>query len=53
MGTLSFNGPHPATIRVFDVTATEFSVQIQEWNYSDTVHTTETVSFMVAEAGNW
>ena len=53
MGTLSYNGPNPATVRVFDVTNTQFSVAIQEWTYLDTVHTTETISYMVAEAGNW
>jgi len=39
MGTLSFNGGHPSTVRVFDVTSTSFKVHIQEWIYLDTWHT--------------
>jgi len=52
MGTLSFNGGHPSTVRVFDVTSTGFKVHIQEWAYLDVWHTTETISWMVAEAGH-
>merc|ERR1712003_497715 len=36
MGALSFNGPHPSTVRVMSVTSTSFQVQIQEWTYLDT-----------------
>lgn len=52
MGTLSFNGGHPSTVRVYDVTTTSFKVQIQEWVYLDVWHTTETISWLVAEAGH-
>jgi hypothetical protein len=36
-----------------NVEVNQFDVQIQEWNYLDTLHTTETVSYLVAEAGQW
>lgn len=52
MGTLSFNGGHPSTVRVYDVTPTSFKVRIQEWVYLDVWHTTESISWLVAEAGH-
>jgi hypothetical protein len=51
MGTPSFNGGHPLTIRVKDVSRTSFKWQMQEWSYLDGPHTKETVSFMVVESG--
>jgi hypothetical protein len=53
MGVLSSNGADPSTVRVSDVTPTSFKVQVQEWDYLDGEHTTETVSYMVLEAGHW
>jgi hypothetical protein len=51
MGPLSYNGGHPVTIRVKDVTRKEFRFQIQEWAYLDGPHTTETISYMIVEEG--
>ena len=53
LGTLSFNGGDPSTVRVKDVTANSFAVQIQEWSYRDVWHTTEEISWMVVEAGHY
>jgi len=53
MGTLSYAGTHPTTLRVYGVTGTSFKVQIQEYTYLDTSHADEQVSWMVAEAGQW
>jgi len=52
MGTLSYNGRHPSTVRVMNVQSTSFDVQIQEWAYLDGPHTTERISWLVAEAGH-
>jgi hypothetical protein len=51
MGTPSFNGGHPLTIRVKDVTRSSFKWQMQEWSYLDGPHTTETISYMIVEEG--
>ena len=51
MGPVSFNGGQPTTVRVRNVTAASFQYQIDEWNYLDGDHTTETVSYLVVEAG--
>jgi len=51
MGTPSFNGHHPVTMRVMEVMPTGFTVQIQEWAYLDTTHTTEDCAWMVVERG--
>ena len=51
MGPVSFNGSQPATVRVRNVTAGSFQYQLDEWNYLDGAHTTETISYLVVEAG--
>jgi len=51
MGVMSFNGPHPVTIRVKDVTRTSFKWQMQEWSYLDKIHTKESISYMIVEEG--
>jgi hypothetical protein len=53
MGALSLNGPDPSTVRVKDVTGYQFTVALQEWDYLDGPHATETISYLVAEAGDW
>ena len=50
-GALSYNGGDPSTVRVTNVQSNSFQIQIQEWAYLDTWHTTETISWMVVEAG--
>ena len=51
MGPASFNGNHPVTLRVRNVTDTGFQWQIDEWDYLDGWHKEETVGFLVLEAG--
>jgi hypothetical protein len=51
MGAISANGPDSAVTRVKEVTPTSFKFQIQEWSYLDKWHTTEKISYLVAEAG--
>jgi hypothetical protein len=50
-GALSYNGGDPSTVRVTNVQSNSFEIQLQEWEYLDGPHTTETVSWMVVEAG--
>lgn len=48
-GGMTINGSHPSVIRIKDVTATNFKVRVQEWDYLDGSHAFETVSYMVME----
>ena len=52
MGTPSYNGSHPSTIRVNSVTTSSFATQIDEWDYLDGSHTTENISYLIAQNGN-
>ena len=49
---LSYNGRHQSLPRVKDVSLTGFKVRIDEWDYLDGNHTTEDVTFVVAETGS-
>ena len=51
MGPPSNNETDPTTIRVKGVNYNKFSFQIDEWNYLDGIHGTETISYMVMEEG--
>jgi plastocyanin len=51
MGPPSNNETDPTTIRVKDVNYAGFQFQIDEWDYLDGVHGTETISYMVMEEG--
>jgi hypothetical protein len=51
MQPLSFNGGDPTTVRIRNVTSTGFEWQMDEWDYRDGAHTTETVSYLVMESG--
>ncbi|WP_138468789.1 G8 domain-containing protein [Poseidonocella sp. HB161398] len=51
MGPLSFEGSNGATMRVRNVTDTGFEYQVDEWDYLDGFHTTETVSWIAMSAG--
>ena len=53
MGTPSFNGPHPMTIRVKGVQRKSFLWQMEEWLANDGPHTTETLSYMIVERGSY
>ncbi len=52
-GPPSQNDGDPATIRVRNVTPTSFQVQIDEWDYLDGTHASESVSMIVIEAGSY
>ena len=51
MGPMSFNGGHPSTIRVKNVTSGSFQFQIDEWDYKDGAHTSELINYIVIESG--
>jgi hypothetical protein len=51
MQPASFNGGHPTTIRIRNVTENAFEFQMDEWDYLDGAHTTETIGYLVMEAG--
>ena len=51
MQPASFNGSHPTTIRIRNVTESSFEFQMDEWDYLDGAHTTETLGYLVMEAG--
>ncbi|MBS3759382.1 MAG: fibronectin type III domain-containing protein [Desulfobacterales bacterium] len=48
---LSLNGEHPAVVRINNVTQQGFDIRIQEWDYLDGSHATESVSYIVMETG--
>ncbi len=47
----SYAGTQAATVRVRNVTSTSFQMQIDEWDYLDGAHSTETTSYLVVEKG--
>jgi len=51
MGPVSRNGGHPLNIRVKNVGTSSFKYQMDEWDYLDGAHTTETIPYIVLEAG--
>ena len=52
---LSYNGADPSTIRITNINAANdtFSFYVQEAEYRDGRHITESFSYMVVEAGTW
>jgi hypothetical protein len=48
---LSLNGTDPSVVRIRNVDSSGFDIRVQEWDYLDGSHTTETVSFMAMEQG--
>lgn len=50
-GPPSYNGGHPTTVRIRNVTAEGFEIQLDEWDYLDDYHTSETLSYMAVEPG--
>ncbi|MEO1652931.1 MAG: PA14 domain-containing protein, partial [Bacteroidota bacterium] len=50
-GALTFNGGEPAMARVRNVTANSFEVRLEEWFCQDGNHASETLNYMVIEAG--
>jgi len=51
MKPLSYDGGHPAHARLRNVTGDSFECKIEEWKYLDGSHTSETVHYLVIEAG--
>lgn len=50
---LSYNGKDPAIARITDIQDDSFSVYLQEPEYKDGSHATESLSYIVLEAGTW
>ncbi len=48
----SYRGKDPSHIRIRNVTATSFEYQIEEWDYLDKSHATETISYVAIETGS-
>lgn len=51
-GPLSFNGGNPAVVRIANVSNSSFDIRIQEWDYLDGWHVSETVGYIVMESGS-
>ena len=49
---LSSNDIEPAVIRIRNVDAAGFDIQVQEWDYLDGIHDIETVGYLVMEHGS-
>lgn len=49
----TFNGADPAAVRLRKVGGNTFQIRLQEPNYKDGQHTSESVSYLVMEAGDW
>lgn len=49
--TSTANDPDPCTVRVRNVTANSFQVQLDEWDYQDGVHGPEVVEYLVMDRG--
>jgi hypothetical protein len=48
----SQNGAEPAVVRIRNVTSTGFDIRMQEWDYQDGSHATETVHYLAMERGH-
>lgn len=51
MEMTTYNGGQPAHVRLKEVTGTGAQYQIEEWDYLDESHTTETLAYVVLEQG--
>ncbi|MEM9446540.1 MAG: hypothetical protein AAGA18_14435 [Verrucomicrobiota bacterium] len=49
----SFNHAEPAFANIRNITPQSFEMQVKEFDYLDGVHTSETVSYLVVEAGSF
>jgi hypothetical protein len=50
---LSYDGNNPSVVRITEVQADRFTLYVDEAPNMDGSHTTETVSYLVLEAGRW
>ncbi|GAU08921.1 fibronectin type III domain-containing protein [Desulfoplanes formicivorans] len=48
---ISYAGYHPSVIRIRNLTTRGCEIMVQEWDYLDGTHTTETIGYIVAEKG--
>lgn len=53
VGPVEARGADPTVIRLRNVTASSFEIRLQEWDYLDGGHTTETVHYMAIEQGRF
>ncbi|MEJ2694996.1 MAG: hypothetical protein P8166_18805, partial [Candidatus Thiodiazotropha sp.] len=53
MNMVSTNGSQPSHIRLKNVSADNVQYQIEEWDYLDQAHTTETIAYVVFEQGDF
>ena len=49
----TLKGADPVAVRIRNVGTDSFQVRLQEPNYKDGAHTNETISYVVAEEGDW
>jgi hypothetical protein len=52
-GPASLGDPRQTTVRVRNVTAASFEIQLDEWDYQDGVHGAEQIAYLVLEAGTY
>lgn len=52
-GPLSYNGIHPAHLRVRDVSADGYEARVEEWMYLDGTHQTERADYLAMDAGTY
>ena len=50
---LSRNGGDPSIVRITDIENDSFTAYLQEAEYKDGIHTNESFSYLVLEAGTW
>ncbi|CAM2007788.1 fascin domain-containing protein [Acanthopleuribacter pedis] len=53
MQTNTINGSDPCHMRVRNVTTSGFEYQVEEWEYDDGTHNSETVAYIIVEAGSY
>jgi len=52
-GSLSYNGKEPAVVRIRNLSSSGFEIRIQEWEYLNDRHSSETLNYLVMERGNY
>ncbi len=53
MNMVTHNGGHPSHIRLKNIATGSVEYQIEEWDYLDQAHTTETMAYLVLEQGEF
>jgi hypothetical protein len=52
-GPPTFNGSNPVLVRVRNIDQKGFEIRLQEWDYLDGIHNSETLSYIVMEKGSF